>query len=229
MHILYKVIFLYNTRVFVCNHFLNTITVMARARDINRCYSLLCKDQLGWQGEGKLSSVLLLLLFIIILIILFFLDIYTLEIKTFTAVSDMWKFIFTSLHLYRLMLMHCISMLYICDDFSGNIPFRSLGLVRFFNVFEKKKKKKSAHQGCINLIKIVLFSVWIHCNVIYGCDAKHHFSSLQCHMIFRNHSNMMICCSRNISSSFSSWCWKLLCCFIFLWKPRDIFSGFFDK
>ncbi len=28
---------------------------------------------------------------------------------------------------------------------------------------------------------------------------QHHYSSLQCHMIFRNHSNTLICCSRNIS------------------------------
>ncbi len=40
-------------------------------------------------------------------------------------------------------------------------------------------------------------------NIIYSCDAQlyfqHHYSSLQCHMIFRNHSNILICCSRNIS------------------------------
>jgi len=28
---------------------------------------------------------------------------------------------------------------------------------------------------------------------------QHHYSSLQSNMIFRNHSNMLICCSRNIS------------------------------
>ncbi len=27
---------------------------------------------------------------------------------------------------------------------------------------------------------------------------QHHYSSLQCHMIFRNHSDMLICCSRII-------------------------------
>ncbi len=46
---------------------------------------------------------------------------------------------------------------------------------------------------------------------------QHHYSSLQCHMIFRNHSNMLICCSRNISDYYQ--CWKQLCCPIFLWKP----------
>ncbi len=45
---------------------------------------------------------------------------------------------------------------------------------------------------------------------------QHHYSSLQCHMIFRNHNNMLICCSRNISDYYQ--CWKQLCCTIFLWK-----------
>ncbi len=36
---------------------------------------------------------------------------------------------------------------------------------------------------------------------MYFCDAQlyfqHHYCSLQCHMIFRNHNNILICCSRN--------------------------------
>ncbi len=36
-----------------------------------------------------------------------------------------------------------------------------------------------------------LFSVWMYVKLIYFCDAQlyfqHHYSSLQCHMIFRNH------------------------------------------
>ncbi len=36
-------------------------------------------------------------------------------------------------------------------------------------------------------------------------------------MIFRNHSNMLIYCSTNISDYYQ--CWKQLCCTIFLWKP----------
>ncbi len=35
-------------------------------------------------------------------------------------------------------------------------------------------------------------------------------------MIFRNHYNMLICCSTNISDYYQ--CWKQLCCTIFLWK-----------
>ncbi len=45
---------------------------------------------------------------------------------------------------------------------------------------------------------------------------QHHYCSLQSHMIFRNHSNILICCSTNISDYYR--CWKRLCCTIFLWK-----------
>ncbi len=45
---------------------------------------------------------------------------------------------------------------------------------------------------------------------------QHHNSSLQCHMIFRNHNNMLIYCSRNISDYYQ--CRKQLCCTISLWK-----------
>ncbi len=38
---------------------------------------------------------------------------------------------------------------------------------------------------------------------------------------FRNHSNMLICCSRH-NSSYQYW--KQLCCKILLWKPWYIFS-----
>ncbi len=44
---------------------------------------------------------------------------------------------------------------------------------------------------------------------------QHHYCSLQCHMIFRNHNNILIYCSRNISDYYQ--CWKQLCCTIFLW------------
>ncbi len=67
------------------------------------------------------------------------------------------------------------------------------------------------------------FWLWV-INVIYFCDAQlnfqHHYSSLQCHMIFRNHSNVLICCSRNISDYYQ--CWKQLCCTIFLRTPWHI-------
>ncbi len=43
------------------------------------------------------------------------------------------------------------------------------------------------------------------------CEVKlyfqHHYSSLRCHMIFRNQSIMLIFCSRNISDYYQ--CWKL--------------------
>ncbi len=45
---------------------------------------------------------------------------------------------------------------------------------------------------------------------------QHHYSSLQCHIIFRNHNNILICCLRNISDYYQ--CWKQSCCTIFLLK-----------
>ncbi len=45
---------------------------------------------------------------------------------------------------------------------------------------------------------------------------QHHYSSLQCHMIFRNHNNILIYCSRHISDYHQ--CCKQLCCTIFVWK-----------
>ncbi len=58
---------------------------------------------------------------------------------------------------------------------------------------------------CEYLLKCNLF-LWSKLNF------QHHYSSLQCHMIFRNHNNMLICCSRNISDYYQ--CWKQLCCTI---------------
>ncbi len=46
---------------------------------------------------------------------------------------------------------------------------------------------------------------------------QHHYSSLQCHMIFRNHYNIQILL----------WVLKLLCCFILFFGTRDTF--FFDE
>ncbi len=58
----------------------------------------------------------------------------------------------------------------------------------------------------------------LNCNLFLWSKLyfQHHYCSLQCHMIFRNHNNMLICCSRNISDYYQ--CWKQLCCTIFLWK-----------
>ncbi len=61
-------------------------------------------------------------------------------------------------------------------------------------------------QGYLNYQIIVSFydkARLLHVEVIYFCDAKlhfqHHYSSLQCVMwSFRNHSNVLICWSRNI-------------------------------
>ncbi len=71
--------------------------------------------------------------------------------------------------------------------------------------------------------KITVVYVNIMCNLFLWSklNFQHHYSSLQCHMIFRNHSNMLICCSRNISDYYQ--CWKQLCCPIFLCNLRYIF------
>ncbi len=71
---------------------------------------------------------------------------------------------------------------------------------------------------------IVIQNSCFLCEYVLNCNLflwsklnfQHHYSSLQCHMIFRNHSNMLICCSRNISDYYQ--CWKQLCCPIFLGK-----------
>ncbi len=64
----------------------------------------------------------------------------------------------------------------------------------------------------------------LNCNLFLWSKLyfQHHYCSLQCHMIFRNHNNMLICCSRNISDYYQ--CWKQLCCTIFLWKLMHFIS-----
>ncbi len=62
-------------------------------------------------------------------------------------------------------------------------------------------------------------------NGIYCCDAKqnfrNHYFSLQCHMIFRNNSDMLI-------FSLLSMLKVVLLNFFLLQKPQYFFSGFFD-
>ncbi len=76
------------------------------------------------------------------------------------------------------------------------------------NFFSYEKKVSSAQKGCIYLIKntVKMFKYYynlIAVTLIYFCDAQlyfqHRYSSIQCHMIFRNHNNILIYCSRNIS------------------------------
>ncbi len=45
---------------------------------------------------------------------------------------------------------------------------------------------------------------------------QHHYSSLHVTWSFTNQSNILTCCSRNISCHY--YWWKQLCCFIFMWK-----------
>ncbi len=93
---------------------------------------------------------------------------------------------------------------------------RSLFCSPMLHLFDQEYSKK-----CVILLefKISVFYVnMLNCNLFLWSKLyfQHHYSSLQCHMIFRNHNNMLICCSRNISDYYQ--CWKQLCCTIFLWK-----------
>ncbi len=74
------------------------------------------------------------------------------------------------------------------------------------------KNCKSCKYEILHLKKI--FSNHLNCNAFLSF--KHHYSSLQCHVIFRNHNNVLIYCSRNISDYYQ--CWKQSCCTIILWK-----------
>ncbi len=102
------------------------------------------------------------------------------------------------------------------------------------------ERVSSAHQGCIYLIKntvkieilllikTTVLYVNIYETVIYFCDAQlyfqHHYCSLQCHMIFRNHNNMLK------KHSDISMLKIVVPATIFLWKLRYInFSGFTDE
>ncbi len=90
------------------------------------------------------------------------------------------------------------------------LPFKSLGLVKSFIVY------------CYNIkwifeyiLKCNLFLNFLWCKVF----------SVTCS--FRNHSNMVICCSRNIS-----YYYQLLKTVVLLhifWKPWYIFSRLFDE
>ncbi len=98
------------------------------------------------------------------------------------------------------------------------------------------KEVSSAHQGCIYLIKNTgktvklwnifynlkeLFSVWISVKMQFIAVLKSCIFSIitpvfSVTWFLKNHSNMLICCSRNISD-YNQY-WKQLCCPIFLWK-----------
>ncbi len=61
----------------------------------------------------------------------------------------------------------------------------------------------------ITALKCILFLWW----KLYF---QHHYSSLQCHMIFRNHYNILIYCSRNNSDYYQclKQLWRIFCVFI---------------
>ncbi len=72
-------------------------------------------------------------------------------------------------------------------------------------LFKKYRKKQWYCEILLQFLILVSILIHILKNIIYSCEAKlyfqHHFSSLQCHMNFRNHNNMLNyyqCCWSNM-------------------------------
>jgi len=103
----------------------------------------------------------------------------------------------------------------------NTLPFKSFGLIRYIN----------AYQDWIYLIKNIIMlldvllqfkiyvSIWLDFKIY--CWQSWFFSIItpvfSVTWSFRNHSNMMICCSRNISLYYQ--CWKqLLKGLVHFWK-----------
>ncbi len=83
------------------------------------------------------------------------------------------------------------------------------------HLFDDKYSTNSKKCEILLQYKIAVFCVkyyTVKFNLSLWSKLNFHQSSLQCHMIFRNHSNMLICCSRNISGYYH--CWKLLHIFV---------------
>ncbi len=85
------------------------------------------------------------------------------------------------------------------------LPFKSLG--QYDSMSLKLNTVKTVILWNIIIFKIIVFYVNILSNVIYFGDAKlnfqHHWSSLQCHMIFRNvllKKHYILSCSKQLCS-----------------------------
>ncbi len=88
-----------------------------------------------------------------------------------------------------------------------------------FNVFGSVFCSARLHlfdQNTVKTVKYYNIIIKNSCEYVLNCNLflwsklyfQHHYSSLQRHMIFRNHNNILIYYQ----------CWKQLCCTIFLWK-----------
>ncbi len=109
---------------------------------------------------------------------------------------------------------------------------QSFGQIKIFYVFQRSlfcsprlhlldQKYSKNFKNIITILKqLFLCEYMLNCHLFLWSKLyfQHHYSSLQCHMIFRNHSNMLICCSRDICTA------EYVCgnCDTFY------FSGFFD-
>ncbi len=105
---------------------------------------------------------------------------------TFTANVMTWNF---TMHMHSLSKVYCF-----------NIFERSLFCSPMLHLFDQNTVKTVILWNTIDISNSCF-----QCEYVLNCNLflyfQHHYSSLQCHMIFRNHNNMLIYCSRNISNS----------------------------
>ncbi len=120
--------------------------------------------------------------------------------------------------------------------------FKFLGLVSFSFLFLKCLMSNKAalllSSLLYNIVKYYyhfkyFFIIWKwFINVIYTCDVKlnfqHHYSSFQCHLIFRNHYNMLTCYSRN-TFYYNYQCSIKFCCLIFALFYKKSFEKCVDN
>ncbi len=107
------------------------------------------------------------------------------------AFSALFSELYLIIHYISLVLIECTNV------FDRSLLWRPI--LQKKNVFQQKYCKHRMWK--IIQFKIPVFYVNIFSNVFYfwsKVNFPHHYSSLQCHMIFRNHYNMLIYCSRSI-------------------------------
>ncbi len=101
---------------------------------------------------------------------------------------------------------------------SNNLIFRRIKLsTNLINHSNEILKQQWIPESTSSLQFPVSISVYFILNFIpeiAKLNFQHHYASLQCNMIFINHSNILICCSRNIFVITL----KQFCCLMFLWR-----------
>ncbi len=94
------------------------------------------------------------------------------------------------------------------------LVFKSLGLVRFFNLLGYIYLIEKTVICIILIFQHIYFKSIYECIFfIYSCDIKVELAAFTIWSL-RNHSNILICCLRNFY--YYPQFWKQLCCFIFI-------------